>query len=354
MYGYFVQIEWNLMESNTKQQILFIAPESHEKTKSNRFLLDYLSNHFEVDYVSLDWNHYNTELKKCKKDYDFLVCWQLFLSKKTIDSISFRKGVFFPMYDSCKSVFKTERWLVYLDFKIISFSTLLSRRLRFIGIDAKDIKFFPEVTNEIIWGDSSSVFYWQRRSQLSLSHVLRMFKKLNISRLFHHEVLDSGQQEEKKIRVSNCEIIRSSWFESKEDMIRIQHDSAYYIAPRKCEGIGHSFLEAMASGKCVVGSNKSTMNEYIIHKKTGLLFNYKFPKGLPKHDLRMIQRNCYEYCKQGRMKWERERSNIIDWMDDPVHVNLIRFYFFFFIRVLWSPKKAFLALRDYRVTYNER
>lgn len=340
------------MEYITKKTILFIAPKSHEKTKSNHFLLDYLANHFEVDYVSLDWNHYSTELNSYKKEYDFLVCWQLFLSKKTVDSISFRKGIFFPMYDSCKSVFKTERWLIYRDFKIISFSALLSKRLRLIGINSEYIQFFPEVSDGIIWGDSSSVFYWQRRSQLSVRQVLQMFVKSNILKLFHHDVLDSGQHKPKANHSGSCEIIRSSWFESKEDMIKIQNDSAYYVAPRRCEGIGHSFLEAMASGKCVVGSNRSTMNEYIIHKKTGLLFNYKFPKRLPKHDLRMIQRNRYEYCRKGRMKWKRERSNIIGWMDEPVTLNLYRFYLFVFLRFLCSPKKTFLHLKDHWITLN--
>ena len=43
--------------------------------------------------------------------------------------------------------------------------------------------------------------------------------------------------------------------------------SDVFISPRKQEGIGMSFLEAMSLGKYIIAINDSTMNEYILNKK---------------------------------------------------------------------------------------
>jgi len=45
-----------------------------------------------------------------------------------------------------------------------------------------------------------------------------------------------------------------------------------YVAPRRFEGIGMSFLEAMAMGMCVVAENQPTANEYIVSGQNGILF----------------------------------------------------------------------------------
>lgn len=51
------------------------------------------------------------------------------------------------------------------------------------------------------------------------------------------------------------------------------NEKAIFIAPRDYEGIGLSFLEAMAMGKAVVGVNNPTMNEYIADGKIKYFFD---------------------------------------------------------------------------------
>jgi glycosyltransferase involved in cell wall biosynthesis len=99
----------------------------------------------------------------------------------------------------------------------------------------------------------------------------------------------------------------SSWFSQKEDMQKEMERSAYYISPRKKEGIGMSFLEAMAMGRCVVAHDHATMNEYIEHGKTGFLFDLENPKPLHMEDVRAVQRRAHQFIREGYEVWEKEK-----------------------------------------------
>ena len=59
----------------------------------------------------------------------------------------------------------------------------------------------------------------------------------------------------------------------KEQLLERMAEADFYLAPRPQEGIGFSFLEAMAMGKIVLAHDDATMNEYIEDGKTGYLFN---------------------------------------------------------------------------------
>ena len=48
-----------------------------------------------------------------------------------------------------------------------------------------------------------------------------------------------------------------------------------FIVPRMFEGIGLTFLEAMASGMFVISSDTPIMNEYISHKNNGVFLPFK-------------------------------------------------------------------------------
>jgi glycosyltransferase involved in cell wall biosynthesis len=60
---------------------------------------------------------------------------------------------------------------------------------------------------------------------------------------------------------------------SREDYWDTLNQCNVYIAPRVTEGIGMSFLEAMAMGIAVAAADKPTMNEYISHGDNGFLFD---------------------------------------------------------------------------------
>lgn len=106
----------------------------------------------------------------------------------------------------------------------------------------------------------------------------------------------------------------STWFDTRKEMQKIIESSSIYIAPRFAEGIGMSFLEAMAMGRCVVAVNNPTMNEYIINGVTGFLYEYENPKIFIDTDILEIQKNTYNYIKEGYENWEKDKFQILDWV----------------------------------------
>ena len=87
-----------------------------------------------------------------------------------------------------------------------------------------------------------------------------------------------------------------------------------YVAPRDLEGIGMSFLEAMAMGKAVIAVDNPTMNEYIEDGKTGYLFDLKNPKKIDLSNIEQVQKNAFDFMREGRKKWEKDKEKIIDFI----------------------------------------
>ena len=65
-----------------------------------------------------------------------------------------------------------------------------------------------------------------------------------------------------------------------------------FIVPRLYEGIGLTFLEAMASGMVVLSSNFPTMNEYIQNNINGIFLPFI---GLRRHYNRLITKISNKY-----------------------------------------------------------
>jgi glycosyltransferase involved in cell wall biosynthesis len=122
-----------------------------------------------------------------------------------------------------------------------------------------------------------------------------------------HQLIDKASEEQ----IKKFQLVSSSWFDSREDFLLAIKDKAFFIAPRIKEGIGMSFLEAMAIGKIVIANNDATMDEYIEHGVNGYLFDHKNPKPLIFDNLEKIQDNTYNSIKEGYKKFQIDKQDII-------------------------------------------
>lgn len=297
--------------------VLFLDMAYHSKTKSSLFLIELLKELYIVDVY-----YYESSLAVIKdmhniwdKEYDFLICWQVMPEDYVLSQLNYKTGIFFPMYDSAIGM-TDEDWIRIKDFMIINFSRTLHNNLREKGFCSKYIQYFPQVQNVQKWGEKDSLFFWQRVNQIDINLILKICTNFNLRKVHIHKALDPGHRFVEVNFQYPYNIEYSSWFDRKESMSNLILQSSYYAAPRVYEGIGMSFLEAMALGRCVIAPDYPTMNEYIVDGETGLLYDFEHPSLLPVSDVRKIQKNVYEYMSEGYLKWVKNKYCIIEWMEE--------------------------------------
>lgn len=319
-----------------KQKVIFIAHSYHKKTRSYDFIVDYLKNFYEVELLfEEEWEtgkEFNWE--GLNNDYKAVIIFQMFPDKSEfLKKITNNNIVFLPMYDHVKK-WNFKKWYICKDIKIVSFSSTLDKKLQNWGFNSIYVQYFIE-PKEFSPGNEDEVFFWQRHTKININTLKKIFKNSDV-KIHMHKSIDPGQNfiQPTKEDEERFKIEYSQWFDTKEEMADLIKTKGIYIAPRFLEGIGMSFLEAMAQGKFVIANNQPTMNEYIKHGKTGFLCNFKFPKTITKTitktiklpNMKEIQQNAYNYSKSGYEKWLVERKNIINLIEQKPKKNELRLW----------------------------
>ncbi len=285
--------------------------------------MDILATKYEIEKFYFDpYQDDETTFQSLKKEnYDVVVLWQIYPDMELLKSyVQASQFVFFPMYDSsggCGSEF----WETYQNVKIINFSKTLHEKLLSWGLDSKYIQYFPKPAEKPIIADEKKIYFWQRINQINIKTVEKLFKKIGFNEIHIHKAIDPKHKFVEPSKQINNKITYSTWYDKKEDMIADIQNAGIYVAPRLYEGIGMSFLEAMAMGKCVVAPNYPTMNEYISNGETGILYDIKRLKPLTPFNTQKIAQQAYEYIKSGFDRWEKEKFNILTWIEEPIKVD---------------------------------
>lgn len=300
-----------------KKTVLYLGHFYHEKTKSTLFLKNILETRYQVEYATYDpytgIYHLSNEEHKV---YDYLLCFQVMPERRNLDDLClFGKGILFPMYDAAVDA-SDKVWEDYKDFLIISFSKKLSDKLSGKGLETKYIQFFLKPYKLNNMGSEEAIFLWQRREDINLNTVEKLFPNRNVSKIYLHLSMDPEQQYKEIYNSLSNKVEKSTWFETKEEMLTRIENAAFYIAPRKYEGIGMSFLEAMAMGRCVIAPNEATMNEYIKDGVNGILYDIDNVEPIQINDIKTIQKNAYETAEIGYKKWMEEREQILNWIEE--------------------------------------
>jgi glycosyltransferase involved in cell wall biosynthesis len=304
-----------------QKKVLYIGHKYHLKTHSTDFFVDIVKSKYELDYITYDAESDTFDMAgvKLSTEYDAVIIFQMPVPIDELNKmIHYKKGVYVPMYDGTGEA-PDSFWLEYVNFTIINFSKTLHRRLLKMGFSSYYIQYFPEPSKQIVFGEDRAVFFWHRRGNLNIDIVLALIGSY-INKIHYHKALDPGEQFDDILKTisDNYIVTFSTWYEKKEDMLIDMQKASIYIAPREYEGIGMSFLEAMAMGKCVIAPNHPTMNEYIKHGVNGFLYDIRNPSELLIIDIRKIQTNTYRYISKGYKKWEKDKVKILEWIEAPL------------------------------------
>ncbi len=319
---------------------IFVGSSYHFKnTKSSQFFIEILHQNFSNVFVTNSLEN----IPICK--IDNLIIWQQLPTVEEIDYFKAKQVTLIPMYDDCPH--SIDGWLKYKKYKIFCFSKTLFDLLNNNGFDCFYSQFYiqPNIKNTKI-SDSINAFFWERYEPLNWTLIGKVCNKLPVNHLHFHTGLSFNnnltlrptQEDNKKY-----DITYTSWFQNKEEMNDILFNTQIYFAPRKSEGIGMSFIEALAAGSLIVAYDFPTMNEYINSNIDGILYN---ENNIPtntytKEDLIRMQAASINRTQEGYEKWINSIPEIIRFIEKPISnyvpkksFNLFMYYSIYRIKKL--------------------
>ena len=262
---------------NAIRHVLFVDHVCHRTTKSFDFLANLLRCSFEVEVFYYD-THYHVQIPAHKVAWADVIVYLEFLPSRFRIAEPGKHCVFVPMYDNEWG--SRWQWCRIADSRmaILSFCGRISEHARRCGIrNLLDVRF--ALPPSPAPGNARVAVLWDR-GQVGINHVQRLFAPGDLDKLV--VVRHSGDRKplepipDKVREAYHVELHDGDYLPEKEYRALLS-EPGIYIAPRFTEGIGMSFLEALAAGKIVVAHNNATMNEAIEDGVNGSLVDMKNP-----------------------------------------------------------------------------
>lgn len=304
-------------------RIAFFGLGYHARTGSSRFFLDLLQGLGEVDAFFAEADVADVR-RRCagfaEERYDAIVIWQL---HEAFALLSGRHPnvTFAPMYDA---MFRGGAFVWKPSFnaaKILCFSwALRAEVMRRTPLHAH-VQYFPDPAQHAAVTDFDTLrgFLWYRRRDIPPEAVFALTKGTPFASLAIHDAPDPGHD----VRWSDAapphvgRITRTTWSEDRAPFDTALRDANVFFASRPLEGIGMSFLEAMAGGLCVVAPDAPTMDEVISHGTNGLLYPPGSRAPLEFGKAREIGARARESVITGRRRFEAAVPALLDFVATP-------------------------------------
>jgi hypothetical protein len=217
--------------------------------------------------------------------FDVIFFWQVL---NPVDELRrLRTQVYWaPMYDG--ETFNPGRWkqLTLLGVRIVAFARPIQVQAVRFGLPSLHVRYFPEPAGgRRALRVPARIFIWDRGS-LPVPLLASLFAPSQVDRIVYRGLLGEGGEVPRELAARYRVEPLPGRFLPREEYRQLLETVDVYVAPRRREGIGLTFLEALAMGKCVVAYDEATMNEYVTHGTNGLLFTEtsSFPldlQGLP-------------------------------------------------------------------------
>lgn len=196
----------------------------------------------------------------------------------------------------------------------VCFCRALHHRLSGLGLSSRYLQYAPnpELYRPVPWDRPLRAFFWERMpfefddraaNSLLLSLGLRDLevRKLEDAR-FPPGLQGNGNSGVKE-------------WGSREDYLRHLGGFNIFFAPRRHEGLGLTFLEAMAMGLCVVAEDLPTANEYLLAHQNGVLYRGDDQTLRPlaplcKEQLTSMGKNARQTIQTIHQRWIDKRNEI--------------------------------------------
>lgn len=297
----------------------FVDHSFHKKTKPVEFLKELLSKKFELDYFyDESWRGGKPPPIPELRRYDYVFYLQSIHDVRALSELKNKRLVWVPMYDGVVGM--TNAQLLEfrrLPLKIIAFSKKLYERMMGLGFNCFYIQYFPNprLFEPVHDYRDKRVYFWNRIPNINWETV----KILLGDQMDSVTYVDNPDPTFKIIPPSKEEVNELGikiykGFLKRKKFLSLVSKANVFVAPRIYEGIGQSFLEAMARGQCVVASNTPTMNEYILDGKTGYLYNLEAPRPISLEHFEQVGRAARAYMLEGFYRFEKNKHGIINFI----------------------------------------
>lgn len=142
------------------------------------------------------------------------------------------------------------------------------------GLESLNVQYWPQPGPVMAFADEPlRLFFWMRRGMPGWPTLKALLGDTRPEAIVLRTVADPGETlalpseaERAEYRIEQV----PDWLE-KADYLRLLGRCNAFMAPRLLEGIGLSFLDAMALGQAVIAPDQATMNEYVRHGINGYL-----------------------------------------------------------------------------------
>ncbi|MCL4255131.1 MAG: glycosyltransferase [Anaerolineae bacterium] len=214
--------------------------------------------------------------------------------------------IWIPMADA---IFYPPNMKNHPSVRVVAFSQSVEKMAQDLGLPYLRMQYYvnPDLFTPVSFEQERVLLYWNRTGLFQKRFLLRLCKALRVHRLIFRGILDPRIPLQKgydlPARVGDMVIETYRELTSHEDYLSLLKRANIFIAPRKVEGVGIAFLEAMASGCCVIAYNEITMNEYIQHGQNGLLFDV-----VDKHTRWKGRVHEFVYRVLNKLSWEIRRK----------------------------------------------
>ncbi|RDJ25058.1 glycosyltransferase [Bosea caraganae] len=310
--------------------VAYVDHSFHRTTKSTGFLPEILRRHGHVvdEFWDEAWQGGAPVAWEAVRSYDVVIMFQSYCPPP---GMNFRRAhpnvIYIPMLDQFglwqgPLLNLSAFWEPFQGSKVLNFSNAVHAMTTGFGIASHFARYYqPAADYPPPPGQGLHGFFWLRRErELPWRVIRRLIAKTRFDSLHVHLATDPGTPPAtppSAEELARHNITTSTWFDDKAELNAIIARANIYFAPRLEEGIGQSFLEAMARGQCVVAPNHGTMNEYILPGVNGLLYDSGNPAALDFSNIAELGRQARQGALFGRALWEQAEQALVDFILTP-------------------------------------
>lgn len=187
--------------------------------------------------------------------------------------------IWIPMWDHAK-MYSDDWWnSLPKNMKIIAFSDAIWLKAKKAGLKTIRLKYFknPEVFEKCNWNNGRIALYWNRTGMISPKLIIKITEILELKQLLFLSCIDPRIPTEAHFelpkRIRKTDVITFDKLMAQSQYLQLLSYANIFVSPRVSEGVGMTFLEAMATGCAVLAYDAPSMNEYISSGLNGFLIS---------------------------------------------------------------------------------